>query len=267
MVASTAFSCVRTLPARPPSSAVLAKTPVSNAPTMPPIQCTPKASRESSYPSAFFSEVAAKKQMTPAATPMITAGVGITKPEAGVMATRPATAPEAMPSTLGLPLTVHSMNIQARAAAAVAICVTAIAIPARPSAATAEPALKPNQPTQRSEAPVSVNTKLWGAMGSLLNPTRLPSASAQASAAIPELMCTTVPPAKSSTPAVAPQPPGSHIQWAIGAYTMIDQIAMNQSIAENFILSAKAPQMSAGVMIAKVSWNIEYTVSGIVTPR
>jgi len=56
--------------------------------------------------------------MTPAATPMTTAGVGITKPEAGVMATKPATAPEAMPSTLGVPLTVHSMNIQARAAAA-----------------------------------------------------------------------------------------------------------------------------------------------------
>jgi len=135
---------------------------------------------------------------------MMTAGVGITKPDAGVMATKPATAPEAMPSTLGFPLTVHSMNIQARAAAALAICVTAIAIPARPSAATAEPALKPNQPTHRSEE-------------SLLNPTRLPRASAQASAAIPELMCTTVPPAKSSTPAWAPQPPGSHIQWAMGA--------------------------------------------------
>src|SRR6202045_688131 len=117
---------------------------------------------------AFLSEVAAKKQTTPAATPMMTAGVGITNPEAGVIATKPATAPEAMPSTLGLPLTVHSMNIQATAAAAVAICVTAIAMPARPSAATAEPALNPNQPTHRSEAPVRVNTKLWGAMGSLL---------------------------------------------------------------------------------------------------
>src|ERR1700736_2869370 len=69
---------------------------------------------------AFLSEVAAKKQMTPAATPMMTAGVGITNPEAGVIATKPATAPEAMPSTLGLPLTVHSMNIQATAGAAVA---------------------------------------------------------------------------------------------------------------------------------------------------
>ena len=45
------------------------------------------------------------------------------------MATSPATAPEAMPSTLGLPLTAHSVNIQASAAAAVAMCVTANAMP------------------------------------------------------------------------------------------------------------------------------------------
>ena len=31
---------------------------------------------------------------------------------------------------------------------------------------------------------------------------------------------------------------------------------MNQSIAENFMRSAKAPQISAGVMIANVIWNI-----------
>ena len=72
------------------------------------------------------------------------------------MATSPATAPEAMPRTLGLPLLTHSVNIQPSAAAPVAICVASIAMPARPSAATAEPALNPNQPTHRSEAPMSV---------------------------------------------------------------------------------------------------------------
>ena len=45
----------------------------------------------------------AQKQTTPATMPMTSAPVGSTKPEAGVMATRPATAPEMMPSTLGLP--------------------------------------------------------------------------------------------------------------------------------------------------------------------
>src|ERR1700687_4143157 len=111
---------------------------------------------------ALFSDVAAKKQRTPAAMPMTTAGVGPTKPDAGVIATNPATAPDAMPRTLGLPLTIHSANIQPNAAAAVAICVAAIAMPARPSAAPAEPALKPNQPTQRSEAPISVKVQLCG---------------------------------------------------------------------------------------------------------
>src|ERR1700724_1114141 len=105
--------------------------------------------------------------MTPAAMPMTTAGVGPTKPDAGVIATNPATAPDAIPSTLGLPLTIHSANIQPNAAAAVAICVAAIAIPARPSAAPAEPALNPNQPTQSRDAPISVNVKLWGDMDCL----------------------------------------------------------------------------------------------------
>ena len=42
---------------------------------------------------------------------------------------------------------------------------------------------------------------------------------------------------------------------------------MKASIAENFMRSAKAPAISAGVMIAKVSWNIAYTVSGMVSAR
>src|SRR5271167_5148027 len=119
---------------------------------------------------------------------MTTEGVGPTKPDAGVIATNPATAPEAMPKTLGLPLTIHSANIQLNAAAAVAICVAAIAMPARPSAAVAEPALKPNQPTHNSEAPISVNVRLCGAMASLPYPTRLPSTKQLARPAIPALM-------------------------------------------------------------------------------
>src|ERR1700750_3316748 len=91
--------------------------------------------------------VADQKQMTPAATPMMIDAPGSTKPDAGVIATSPATAPEMQPSTEGLPLAIHSANIQPGAAAAVAIWVTVIAMPARPLAATAEPALNPNQPT------------------------------------------------------------------------------------------------------------------------
>src|ERR1700733_10959798 len=197
---------------------------------------------------------------------MITAESGPTKPEAGVIATSPATAPEQMPSTLGFPLISHSVNIQDSAGAAGASCVAAKAMPARPSEATAEPALKPNQPTHSSDAPITVKVRLYGAIDSLPSPWRLPNISAVANPAIPALMCTTVPPAKSSWVA-ANQPEGSHIQCATGQYTTMSQIPMNHIMAENFMRSANEPQISAGVMMAKVAWNIAYTVSGMVTPR
>ena len=73
------------------------------APTKPPTPCTPKAVERVVVAEHAFSHVAAQEQMTPATMPMTSAPVGSTKPEAGVMATRPATAPEMMPSTLGLP--------------------------------------------------------------------------------------------------------------------------------------------------------------------
>ena len=43
---------------------------------------------------------------------------------------------------------------------------------------------------------------------------------------------------------------------AMGAYTKSDHADMNSSIAENFIRSAKAPAIRAGVMIANVIWNM-----------
>ncbi len=100
--------------------------------------------------------MAAKKQITPEARPITSAPIGPAVPAAGVMATRPATTPDAMPRALGLPWVIHSANIQARAAAAVAIWVTSMAIPAVPLAAAAEPALKPNQPIHSMAAPTKV---------------------------------------------------------------------------------------------------------------
>src|SRR5215470_11100191 len=144
---------------------------------------------------------------------------GPTKPDAGVIATRPATAPVQIPTTVGLPRIAHSTNIQAEAAVAVAICVTVMAMPACKPAVTADPALKPNQPTHSSEAPMNVSTMLWGGAVSL----RLPSTSAAIRPATPALMCTTVPPAKSSTLTTASEfpelkkPSGPHTQCAIGA--------------------------------------------------
>src|SRR6516225_7314029 len=195
----------------------------------------------------------------PAATPIQNEPSGPTKPDAGVMATRPATAPEQMPMTVGLPLSVHSTSIQVKPAVAVAVWVTSMAMPACRPAVTAEPALKPNQPTHRSEAPIMVSTMLWAGPVSL----RLPSIKAVIRPAVPELTCTTVPPAKSSTLmklcglALLNMPSGPQTQCAIGEYTKIAHSPMNHSMAENFMRSANEPATSAAVMIAKVSWNIE----------
>src|SRR5579871_5501611 len=98
----------------------------------------------------------------PAKMPIINAPRGSTKPEAGVIATSPATAPETIPSTDGFFATSHSENIQPSDAAAVAICVAAIAMPAFTFDVTADPALKPNQPTHSRDAPMTLNARLCG---------------------------------------------------------------------------------------------------------
>src|SRR5207249_2481742 len=85
---------------------------------------------------------------------MISDEIGPTKPEAGVIATSPATAPDAAPSTVGLPRLIHSVNIQPSAAAAAPVLVAVNALTASPLASSALPALKPNQPNHRSDAPV-----------------------------------------------------------------------------------------------------------------
>ena len=145
---------------------MVAKTPVRIAPTVPPAPCTPKASSVSSYPNLLFTAVTMKKQTMPAMKPISMAGNGWTKPEAGVMATNPATAPEIPPSTLGFPLCSHSMSSQPSAAAAVAKCVATNALVARGDAASALPALNPNQPTQSRQAPITASTRLCGFIGS-----------------------------------------------------------------------------------------------------
>src|SRR6266513_1220922 len=98
---------------------------------------------------------------------MNSAGNGLTKPLAGVIATRPATHPEMPPSTLGLPEVSHSAASQESVAAAAPKWVATKALVARPLAASALPALKPNQPTHSRHAPIKLITRLWGFMGVL----------------------------------------------------------------------------------------------------
>src|SRR5512142_1434563 len=94
--------------------------------------------------------------------PIANADMGLTKPEAGVIATSPATAPEIPPRTLGLPLWIHSAALHPSAAVAAAKCVATNALVARLPAPSALPALNPNQPTHSRQAPIKLSTTLCG---------------------------------------------------------------------------------------------------------
>ncbi len=84
----------------------------------------------------------------------------------------------------------------------------------------------------------------------------------------PEVMCTTVPPAKSmaliaaaglSGPAMRPSV--DQTMCAKGKYTTNIQTPTKSRTAENFMRSATAPTMRAGVMMAKESWNMHHMTS------
>lgn len=74
---------------------------------MPPTRWTPTTSSESSKPNLYLRLIAAA-QAAPAITPMAMAPSIDTEPQAGVMATRPATAPEAAPSVVNAPCLIFS---------------------------------------------------------------------------------------------------------------------------------------------------------------
>src|SRR5580658_606028 len=159
---------------------------------------------------------------------MSNADIGRTNPAAGVIATSPATLPEIAPSTLGLPLRIHSAPAHPIAAAAAAKCVATNALVARLPAANALPALNPNQPTHSKHAPMKLSTTLCGGIATFGYASRFFKYSAQTSAETPELTCTTVPPAKSRVGNRPPSdafsnPPFPQTMCAIGSYTNSDQ--------------------------------------------
>src|SRR3954470_726077 len=102
--------------------------------------------------------VAPRKQTTPPVKPIARAAIGPTNPEAGVITTRPATAPEIAPRTVGLPVLSHSARSQPRVAVAAAKCVVQKALTAPVLAVSALPALNPNQPTHSRAAPITLST-------------------------------------------------------------------------------------------------------------
>src|ERR1700682_1356941 len=137
-----------------PARAGEQNTPVTSAPTMPPTAWTPNTSSESSALRRRFRLVTPQRHATPAAAPMTNAPGMPTLPAAGVIATRPATAPEAAPSIEGLPVHSHSKNDKDNPAQPVASNLFTTASPAELLPSSAEPALKPNQPIHSSEAPI-----------------------------------------------------------------------------------------------------------------
>ena len=94
---------------------------------------------------------------------MIRAGITPTNPAAGVMATRPATAPAAAPLPDCRLVSSHETTDQDPIPAAAAVLVTTKAL----TAASVErlkllPALNPNHPNHSRPAPSITNGTLWG---------------------------------------------------------------------------------------------------------
>src|SRR5262245_15696463 len=94
--------------------------------------------------------------------PRISAFSGLTNPAAGVTATRPTTIAVAAPTAVGLPVRTASRIVHTTSVPAGASIVVTNARPAIGLAASALPALKPNQPNHSTPAPRSTNGTLWG---------------------------------------------------------------------------------------------------------
>src|SRR6201985_3730087 len=97
--------------------------------------------------------------------PTAIAPSGVTEEQDGVIATRPATRPDAAPSEVAWPSRIFSVISQPSIAALVATLVVTQTSAAWPLAASAEPAVKPNQPNQSSAAPVITSGRLCGGVG------------------------------------------------------------------------------------------------------
>ena len=96
-------------------------------------------------------------------------------PQAGVMATRPATTPEARSDRGGVPVTdlLHDQPAEhGRAGGGVVLIQTRAEVP---SAASSEPALNPNQPNHSRPAPSMASGTLCGRIEILPKPSRLPT--------------------------------------------------------------------------------------------
>src|SRR5262249_10348039 len=151
----------------PADSAATANTPVSNVPVAPPMPWTPNTSSESSYPIRSFSQVQAQKQIAPAISPMTTPCQGSTKPDAGVMAPRPAMAPVQRQSPGVFRRSHNPGNTRGGARVGPERGGAVLERGARAWPRGAGPPLKPSQPTQSRPMPITASDRSWGAKLSL----------------------------------------------------------------------------------------------------
>ena len=142
-----------------------------------------------------------------------------TKPAHGVIATRPATAPDAAPSVVACPLLAAARRRSQpsiAAAAATSVLMNACAASAVGAERRAGVEAEPAEP---QDAGAEQRERQRVRRHRVLRPA-LPLAEHEDAARarpMPALMCTTVPPAKSSAPRSASQPAGANTQCATGA--------------------------------------------------
>ena len=179
------------------------------------------------------------------------------------MATRPATTPEAAPKVVGLPSRIRSTVSQPSMPRQPATRVFRKIAAAVPLAASAEPALKPNQPNHSRPDAEQHERQVVRAHGVLFEPDARAEHQRQRQAPRPPRRSRRPvrprSPARRTWPA---SPPGAHTQCATTAYTATAQIGTNTIQAENLARSAIAPLTSAAVMIAKASWKVANSSSG-----
>ena len=190
-----------------------ASTPVSSMPTTPPRPWQGNTSSVSSMPVRLLRCTATL--LTRLATrPTTMLCPTVMKPAAGVTATRPTTAPMQAPMRAGLaaahPVEGHPPQHRRRGGR-----VGGGEGQRRRAtlAASAEPALKPNQPNQSMPVPSITKGRLAGVRG-VVRCTRgaCPAPARRPAPRSPRDMCTTVPPAKSSTPHLRRKPSGCHVR-------------------------------------------------------
>lgn len=163
-----------------------------------------------------YLRVTAKALTAPTTRPVTTAPRVSISPQAGVMATMPATADETTPIVLTLPVRHFSARGQVTMAPAAPSWVLMKAAAALPWSVSAEPELNPNQPDQRRPAPTTTSGMLLGRSSRRAKSRGALSTRATARPATPELSSTGSPPAKSRAPRCLTIHPSSKTQCASG---------------------------------------------------